>query len=337
MSTVLIDIPIHPPSLERLRAIKGVHVHLVEKPEERRRALPPELLQDVEILMCTFPPENFADLQRLRWLQITSSGYSQLFNLGLVERGIRAANGRGTFDIPIAEWNVAMMVNLVRNLRQMIRNQDTGVWDRSAQFQREIRNLTVGIWGYGGLGRATARLAKAMGMQVRVMSREGVKPARNVYCTPNTGDPEGILPDRVYLAGSEREFLGELDFLILAMPLTPATEGMIGEKELRSLPPSAFLLNPSRGPLVREPDLLQALREGWIAGAALDTHYRYPTLPDDPIWKLPNVICTPHISGSSLSPHFLTRAWAILIENVQRDLAGSPLLNELTTDQLLGR
>ena len=337
MPTLLIDIQVHPPSLERLRTMKGVDVRLVESPEERRRPLPPELLRDVDILMCTFPPENFADLARLRWLQITSAGYSQLFNLDLVKRGIRAANGRGNFDIPIAEWNVAMMVNLVRNLRQMIRNQEAAVWDRSAQFQREIRGLTVGLWGYGGIGRETARLAKTMGMRVHVLSRTGVKPARDVFTVPGTGDPDGTLPDRVFLAGAEHEFLSTLDFLILALPLTPATEGLVGEPELRALPRHAMLLNPARGPIIKEQALLRALQEGWIAGAALDTHYHYPTPPDYPLWRMPNVIFTPHISGSSLSPHFLTRTWSILIENVRRDLAGEPLLNELTPAQLLGQ
>jgi phosphoglycerate dehydrogenase-like enzyme len=331
---LLVDVAVHQPTLARLRALPGVEIDLVDPPEERRRPLPAERLRAADVLFCSLPPENHSDLVRLRWIQLCSAGYSQLFGLGLAGRGIRAANARGTFDAPIAEWNVAMMVNLARDLRQMIRNQESRVWDRSAVFQREVRGLTVGIWGYGGIGRETARLSKAMGMRVFVLSRNGVGPVGDVYALPGTGDPEGRLPDRVFLYGSELEFLADLDFLVLAMPLTPATEGIVGERELRALPSAACLLNPARGPLVREEALLRALREGWIAAAALDTHYQYPLPPDHPLWDMPNVILTPHISGSSLSPSFRERVWDIFARNVERHLAGLPLLNEVAAAQL---
>jgi len=336
MLRVLIDVPVHPPSLEQLRSM-NVEVDLVDPPEERVRPVPAGLLRSAEALLCTFPAENFSEMENLRWLQVTSAGYSQLFGLDLVSRGIRAANGRGCFDVPISEWNIAMMVNLARNLRQMIRNQESQVWDRDVQFQREIRGLTVGLWGYGGIGRETARAAKALGMTVHVLARRGVKPIADVYCVPGTGDPEGKLPDRVFLEGQELDFLSGLDFLVLAMPLTPSTKGIVGERELRALPPTACLLNPARGPLAPEGALVKALSEGWIRGAALDTHYYYPMPPDHPLWRMPNVILTPHISGSSLGPHFLERTWDIFLENVRRYLAGRPLLNELTADQLEGR
>jgi phosphoglycerate dehydrogenase-like enzyme len=100
----------------------------------------------------------------LKLIQIPTAGHNQLHHLDLPARGIRACNARGNFDVPIAEWNIAMIVSLARNLRQMIRNQDTGTWDRSACFQREIRGSIVGLWGYGGIGRETARVAKAMGV-----------------------------------------------------------------------------------------------------------------------------------------------------------------------------
>ncbi len=335
MPKILVDCHVLPASLARLKALPETTIHVIPQPEEAEcRPLSKELIRDVEILLCTIPPKNIDEMKKLRWLQVTSAGYGQLSGLNLVKRGIRAANGRGNFDVPIAEWNLAMMVNLTRDFRQMIRNQEARIWDRSAQFQREIRGLTVGIWGYGGIGRETARLAKAMGMTVKVLSREGVKSVHNVYCVPGTGDPEGKLPDKVFLRGQETEFLSDLDFLILAMPLNSSTEGLIGERELRALPRTAYLLNPARGPLVKEQPLLQALRGGWIAGAALDTHYHYPMPPEHPLWMMANVILTPHISGSGLSPHFLSRTWGIFAENVERDLRKLPLLNELTIRQL---
>lgn len=300
------------------------------------RPLPSELIQDIHILFCNFPPSNFADMHSLEFIQLASAGYSQLFGLPLVEHGVRVSNGRGIFDTAVAEWNIAMMVNLVRDLRSMIRNQEGGVWDRAAVFQREIRGLVAGIWGYGGIGRETARLCKACGLTVHVMSREGIGPSRGVYTIPGAGDPEGALPDRVFLRDQTAEFLSGLDFLILSIPLTKTTEGMIGEEELRALPRSCFILNPARGPLIQEEALLEALRRGWIAGAALDTHHHYPMPADHPLWKFPNVIMTPHISGSAKSPHFAERSWEILLQNVEGTLAGKPLLNELTPRQLGG-
>jgi phosphoglycerate dehydrogenase-like enzyme len=333
---ILIDVAAEPAALAALQGSNAYAIDVIEAPAEHVRALDPARLAEIEVLFCTFPPQNFADLRALKWVQISSTGYSQLFGLDLPGRGMRATNCRGCFDVPIAEWNVAMMVNLARDLRQLVRNQESRVWDRGAGFQREIRGLTVGLWGYGGIGRETARLARQLGLQVHVLTRHGVGPAGEVYSVPGTGDPEGVLPHRVFRSGEELEFLAGLDFLVVAMPLTKATEGMIGERELQALPRTAYLLNPARGPIVREAALLRALRENWIAGAAIDTHYHYPMPPDHPLWGFPNVIFTPHISGSSLSPKFRIRLWEIFTLNLTRYAAGLPLLNELTPAQLAG-
>lgn len=333
---VVVDIPVEPAALAALRASGPHEFVVVDPPGEAARALPEALLADAEALLCTIPPTNHAALRRWRWVQVASSGYSQLFGLDLPARGVVATNCRGCFDVPIAEWTVAMMVNLARDFRRMIRNQEAAVWDRSAVFQREIRGLTVGLWGYGGLAREAARLAKQLGLRVHVLCRDGVRPRGDTYAVAGTGDPDGTLPDRVFRRGEEQAFLGGLDFLVVAMPLTKQTEGLIGERELRALPRHAYLLNPARGPIIREEALLRALGEGWIAGAALDTHYRYPMPPDHPLWRFPNVIFSPHISGSSLSPHFQTRLWDIVAQNLGRLEAGRPLLNVITPAQLAG-
>lgn len=333
---VIVDIPVEPAALEALRRTTRHEFLVVDPPGEAARALPEADIADADALLCTIPPSNHAAMRRWRWVQVASSGYTQLFGLDLPARGVVATNCRGCFDVPIAEWNIAMMVNLARDVRRMIRNQEAAVWDRSAVFQREIRGLTLGLWGYGGLARETARLAKQMGLRVHVLSRGGVGPRGDQYAVAGTGDPDGTLPDRVFRAGEEGDFLAGLDFLVVAMPLTRQTEGLIGERELRALPPRAFLLNPARGAIVQEAALLRALGEGWIAGAALDTHYRYPMPPEHPLWRFPNVIFSPHISGSSLSPHFRTRLWDIVAQNVGRLDAGRPLLNVVTPAQLAG-
>jgi phosphoglycerate dehydrogenase-like enzyme len=333
---ILIDIAAHAPALAALRGRTDCQIECIDPPDERVRELNPDLIREADVLFCTFPPANHAAMRKLKWLQIASVGYTQLFGLNLPERGILATNARGCFDVPIAEWNIAMMINLVRDFRQMIRNQDAAIWDRSAIFQRELRGATVGLWGYGGIGRETARLAKQMGLRVHALTRNGVEATGNIYAVPGTGDPEGTLPDRIFKTGEELEFLRTLDFLVLALPLTKATEGLIGERELLALPRHAFVLNPARGPIIQQEALLRALRQRWIAGAALDTHYQYPMPPEHPLWKFPNVIFTPHISGSSLSPNFKQRLWEIFSLNVERFASGDTLLNELTAAQLNG-
>lgn len=219
-------------------------------------------------------------------------------------------------------------------LRQMVRHQEAGEWVRAPRFQNEIRGATVGLWGYGGLARQTARLCKALGQTVWVLTRDGVKPRENTFVVPGTGDVEGVLPDRIFTQDQKREFFAGLDFLILAMPLNSSTQGLIGDDELRMLPRHCLLLNPARGPLIKEESLLRALRQGWIAGAALDTHYYYPMPPDHPLWRFPNVIMTPHISGSARGPHYLPRLWSIFTQNLERFTAGMSLLNELSARQL---
>ena len=333
---ILVDFASDPAALAGLRRRADCTVECIEPPLEQVRELPVEKIRDADVLFCTFPPANHREMRALRWIQIASTGYTQLYGHDLPVRCVRATNARGCFDVPIAEWNIAMMVNLARDLRKMLHNQDAAIWDRSAIFQNEIRGKFLGLWGYGGIGRETARLARHLGLRVHVFTRGGVAPRHDTYTVPGTGDPDGVLPDAVFRPGEEQAFLRELDFLVVALPLTKATDGLIGEPELQALPPRAFVLNPARGPIIQQPALLRALRERWIAGAALDTHYHYPMPPDHPFWTFPNVIMTPHISGSSLSPKFRPRLWEIFSRNVERFARGEPLLNELTPAQLAG-
>lgn len=333
MANILIDVKEEPGFINKLQGFPDISLKVI--PENlTSHTQAPEVLREQQILFCHFPPGNIGDMHGLQWIQLASSGYSQAIGLGLAARGVRVCNASGVFDSAIAEWNIAMMINLLRDMRSMIRHQEAGIWDRSAPFQRELRGSVAGIWGYGGIGRETARLLKALGVKVHVMVRSEVRRRDQNYVLPRVGDPEGILPDRIFTPGQEAEFLGGLDFLILAMPLTDQTRGILGERELKLLPKHAYLLNPARGPLVSESALLRALREGWIAGAALDAHYVYPMPSNHPLWAFPNVIMTPHISGSTGNPYYLLRLWELFVGNVERWRAGMPLLNEIAASEL---
>ncbi len=336
MKNILIDVKVNQEKMKELQEIEGINIEVVEY-REKSRIIPKDILKDKNILFCMFPPRNFADLDTIEFIQVNSAGYGQLLGLGLAEKGIRACNARGVSNIPIAEWSMAMMINLARDMKSMMRNQEAKIWDRSARFQSEIRGLKLGIWGYGAIGRETARLAKAFGMKVYSMDMELPGSIRHdIYRVEGTGDPEGKLQDKAFVTGEENKFLKDLDFLVISMPLTNNTKGLIGKEELKALPSTAYVLNPARGPIIQEEALLTALKEGWIAGAALDTHYYYPLPADHPLWELPNVVITPHISGSSLSSHFMERSWDIFVQNVKRLLSSQPLLNELSQAQLEG-
>ena len=332
MPRILLEVAIEDAATRRLAALPGAVVETIPF-HDNWWTFPPERLPGPEMLLCRRPPRDLDNLPDLKLIQLSSVGYEHLRDYGFADRPVRVCNARGIFDTAIAEWNVAMMVNLVRDLRGLIRNQEHGVWDRGQHFHQEIRGKVVGLWGYGGIGRDTARLAKALGMTVHVMTRGGVKPRRDTFLEPGSGDPEGRWPDRVFVTGQKREFLAGLDFLILALPHTKESDGMIGAEELQMLSRRAWLLNPARGPIVQEQALLEALRKRWIWGAALDTHFSYPLPPDHPLWRFPNVILTPHVSGSDRSTLFAGRIGELFAQNLERYLAGQPLLNELTPDE----
>ena len=142
------------------------------------------------------------------------------------------------------------------------------------------------------------------------------------------------MPHRSFHLSQMEQFLPSLDYLVLTTPLNPKTHGLLGERELRLLPRTAVILNPARAHLIDETALRRALEEGWIAGAALDSHYREPLEADDPFWDLPRAILTPHISGSGGSPYYLARVWQLLAINLERYLRGEPLLNEVSWSDL---
>lgn len=299
--------------------------------------LPRSTLQGVQVLLSDYPPANFGDLDSLQFIQLTSTGYEQVLHLPLHERGIRVSNSRGAFDVPIAEWNVLMVLLWQRRLLEMLEHQREAIWDPSAKFQDEVRGRTLGFYGYGGSARETARLAKTMGLTVWALTRDGkVKQRRNIYCPPGVGDPEGALPDRVFSHQDKESFFAGLDYLLITMPLSSATRGLLGERELRCLRTSAVVINPSRAAIIDEKALLRSLRENWIRGASLDVHYAYPLPPEHPLWSMRNVVLTPHISGSSGSRTYPELIRTIFSQNLSRLLTGEPVLNEVSSAELRG-
>ena len=248
---------------------------------------------------------------RLKWIQLTSAGADRLLNSGFIEGGVTVTTVSGLHATPIGEFVLSAILMFAKGAPGAMRAQLKHEWSRFAP--RELSGKTVGIVGLGHIGAEVGRLAKAFGCRVIATKRSTTEPHRGLYT-------DLILP-----AADLHQLLAESDFVVLSMPLTPETRGMIGEAELRAMKPAAVLVNIARGPVTVEADLIRALREGWIAGAALDVFDQEPLPPDSPLWDMENVILTPHISGGT--EIYNQRAVAIFADNLRRYLAGDPLEN----------
>jgi len=251
---------------------------------------------------------------RLRWIQMASAGVERALFPALRERDITVTNAAGVYGIPIAEHALGMMLALARGLPELTRRQERHEWkgvDGDELFER-----TAVIVGLGGIGREIARRCRCFGMRVLATRRHAGNP-----------DPDA---DRVVPAEELASLLADADWLILCAPATPDTRHMIGAAELAAMKPTARLVNIARGSLVDETALVAALRDGRIAGAGLDVFEKEPLPADSPLWDMPNVLVSPHTSGSS--PRSLHRVLRLFLKNLRRYLAGEPLENVVDKD-----
>lgn len=267
---------------------------------------------DVLFLRWGLSPEAtrrlLARVPNLRWIHTISAGVDHLLFPELRESDAILTNASGVFNIPIAETVMAYILAVVKRLPEFWAHQREHRWEKLPL--RELRGLTVGIVGLGDIGTEVARLCRAFGMRVLGLRR---RPA------PSDLADEVLPPDRL------QDLLARSDFVVIAVPLTAETRGMIGRAELAAMKPDAWLVNISRGAIVDEEALVEALREGRIGGACLDVFAEEPLPPESPLWDMPNVIITPHNSWSS--PHIEEREIALFLENLRRYVAGEPLLN----------
>jgi len=248
---------------------------------------------------------------RLKWIQLTSAGADRLLGSGFIQQGVTVTTVSGLHATPIGEFILQSILMLAKRAPQYMRSQARHEWSRF--MPRELHGSTVGIVGIGNIGAEAGRLAKAFGCRVIATKRSATKPESAPYA-------DEILP-----SSELPRLLAESDYVVLSMPLTPETRGMIGETELRMMKPTASLINIARGPVVVEEALIRALREGWIAAAALDVFDKEPLPDDSPLWDMENVILSPHISGGT--EIYNVRAVEIFAENLRRYLDGQPLRN----------
>ncbi len=255
--------------------------------------------------------ESFDKAAKLKWVQTSSAGLERILFPALIESPVVLTNGRGLYASALAEFVMFSILFFTKNFRRLERNRPERIWDHFVG--REVRGQTLAIVGYGGTGRATAKLAKAFGMKVLAVKR-------------NTSVVEGSQwVDEIFALEGWHNALKVADFVVNALPLTPATRGMFGEEEFRAMKTSAVYINVGRGKTTQEAVLIEALKQGWIAGAGLDVFENEPLEPESEFWGLPSVILSPHCTG--ITPAYHTESADLLRENIQRYVRGETLSN----------
>ena len=254
----------------------------------------------------------------LRWLHTPLAGVDRVLNPELLKSPIRITSSRGVNSVAVAEHTLGLILSMTRGIAEAVRAQGESRWAQQDLFGRkppllEVRGKVLGILGLGDIGRELAARARALGMVVWGLARTP---------RPKPDDVDRLLP-----AGKEDALIRESDVLVLAVPLTRLTQGMIGERQLKRMKHTAYLVNIGRGELVQESALVRALREGWIAGAGLDVYATEPLPPGSPLWRIPQIVLTPHIAGTH--PQYMERSAEIFMKNLKLYLAGKPLINEV--------
>ncbi len=265
-----------------------------------------------------FYPAAFQTATRLQWIQAGTAGVNHLLE-AVTERNIILTNATGAHGVPMAELNLAMMLAFAGGLHTLMRAQlsrDRTIKPQVIQDKFELEGQTLCVLGLGDIGGTLAHKAKALGMRVFGVRRS---------TTPFDGIDGQFTPDQL------AEVLPQSDHVALCLPLTQATEAIIGEQELRAMRPSAYIYNVGRGSSIEPHALIQALQEGWIAGAGLDVTDPEPLPEDSPLWEMPNVILSQHTSGSS--PFNADRITAIFLDNLTRFCQGQPLINVIDVER----
>lgn len=268
---------------------------------------------EADVVIGAVPARLLPQAKRLRWVSGTGAGADAFATPEYRARpDIVATTVAGVHTASVPEQTLAMLLAFARKLPEQVLNQKgphrfywpTGFF--------EIEGQTMGVLGLGKIGTSLARKAKGLGMRVVGWRRSDV-PA-----------PDGVL-DRQYRRDDLHGLLGDADHVVITLPLTPETDRLIGAGELRAMKRTAYLFNVGRGRIVDQAALLDALRDGTIAGAGIDVTDPEPLPPDDPLWDAPNLILLTHYAG--LTPKYGPRAYQIIAANLRRFLRGEELTN----------
>jgi phosphoglycerate dehydrogenase-like enzyme len=324
---LILDAEIRPETIERLRALSP-ELEVVDVTGDDGFDAATLADAEVEILVGSRAPSDLARVPTLRWLQVRSAGVDHLAADPPWRKGLLVTNAKGVYSIPIAEYVTGMVLRVHQPTAWSV-DQAAHRWPPEERpLIAGIRGRTAVIAGYGSIGREVARQLSALGMRILAVKPRPEVRADTSFRVPGTGDPDGSIPELIVGDDGLLEVAHEADVLVLTMPLTDISRGIIGREVIAALPAGAWLVNVSRGALVDEPALLEAVRAGRLAGAVLDVFGQEPLPADSPWWDAPNVIVTPHASGVTLR-YFDD----LLVDNVRRYLTGQPLLNPVDPER----
>lgn len=296
--------------------------------------VPDDLWARVEVLHTTSVLPEPGRAPNLRWVQLDTSGCDHVRDTWLWRSDLPISTIGGVSPVPLAEYVMLMVLGLAHRLPELRAFWEDPQWPTSDERWRRfgprpVAGTTMGIVGYGRIGREIGRLARAHGMHVVATSRTGRPPPQethDLFHDPRRQPPEAAY-EGVELFGSDglHEVLGRSDHVVVVVPLTDETAGLVDEKAVRAIKPGAVLVNVARGGIVDERAVADALADGRLSGAALDVFDEEPQHADSRWWSAPGVLATPHVSG--LAPDYREQVQVIVAENVRRHLAGEPLVN----------
>jgi phosphoglycerate dehydrogenase-like enzyme len=273
------------------------------------------------------PDELLKRSPQLKWVQLMSAGADHILKGLLAERKeITVTTGSGVAANTIAEYTISSMLAWAHVLPTTMRAQLKREWKRTGFMDIEpMRGKTLGVIGYGSIGRETARIAQTLGMDVLALKRNPEERRDSGWNPPGIGDPDGSIPRRWYGPDQCELILHESDYVTVTLPLTPQTRGFIGRKEIAAMRPNAYIVNVGRGEVIDQAALIEALRENRIAGAGLDVFEHEPLEAESALWDLENVILTPHVSGGFKNYNGV--CCELFAANLRRFRAGQPLFN----------
>lgn len=301
----------------------------VKKAEE----IPASTWKSVNVLYTWDVLPHPDNAPNLKWIQFKSAGVDSHLNHPLLQNmNLTITSMSGIITGQIAEYVLMAILAFGQKLTKLLRHQREHYWPEEKEIWRdfmpiELRHSTVGILGYGSIGRQVARLLKPFGATILAAKKDAMHPEDTGYTREGMGDPHGEFFDRLYPIEAMHSMLKDSDFVVVALPLTDATRHILDEAAFEAMKDSAFVVNVGRGELIKETALIQALKTRQIAGAALDVFEEEPLPKNSPLWDMENVIISPHISG--ISPYLHEETLDLFIENLTRYVADQPLHNQV--------
>lgn len=323
---------------EQIQNIKRVshQIHIEVFRSKDTSKIPDEVWRKAEVLLIGsrfLPP--IEKVPELRWIQSSWAGVETFLDDPILQqKNIRLTSASGAMVSQLGEFAIMMMLMLGHKMPAMIKAQQEKRWveDKFVSLQpRELRGSTVGIVGYGSIGREVARHLHQYGATVLACKRDVLHPEDKGYVPEGLGDPHGDYFERLYPIEGIEGMLKDCDFVLASLPATKNTEQIFTEKVFNAMEPGAYFVNISRGSLVDENALINALNSGQLGGAALDVFSEEPLPAESPLWNHPKIIITPHLAG--YSPNMMNQVITLFIENLKRYVNQEELYNLIDLQQ----